>query len=96
MDVIVVIFAVLIYFLPALIALSRHHGNATAIFFLNLFLGWTLLGWVAALVWGLTKPSSVYQIQVESQKRIRCPHCAELILPAAKICPHCKTGLSTA
>jgi Superinfection immunity protein/Putative peptidoglycan binding domain len=42
------------YFLPALIAASRHHHNAMAIFALNLLLGWTVLGWIAALIWSLT------------------------------------------
>jgi hypothetical protein len=33
------IVAVLIYFLPTIVALSRGHLSALAIFFLNLFLG---------------------------------------------------------
>jgi len=39
----------------------RSHHNAATIFLLNLFLGWTFLGWVIALVWSATavqKPSS--------------------------------------
>lgn len=43
-----------IYLVPSLIAASRQHINAGAIFALNLFLGWTLLGWGAALVWAVT------------------------------------------
>lgn len=46
--------AVALYFLPLLIALPRNHHNALAIAALNLLLGWTLLGWIAALVWSLT------------------------------------------
>jgi Superinfection immunity protein len=46
--------SILLYFLPSIIAAARHHRNATAIFVLNLLLGWTFLGWVAALVWSLT------------------------------------------
>lgn len=42
------------YFLPALVAGARNHHNSGAIFALNLFLGWTFLGWVVALVWGFT------------------------------------------
>lgn len=51
-----VILAILIglYFLPAIIAARRHHRNKTPIFLLNLFLGWTLIGWVGALVWSTT------------------------------------------
>lgn len=48
--IIFIIIAVL-YFLPSIIAISRDHPNATGIFILNLFLGWTLLGWVGALIW---------------------------------------------
>jgi Superinfection immunity protein len=40
-----------IYFLPTIIAMARSHPATVPLFLLNLFLGWTLLGWVAALVW---------------------------------------------
>ena len=40
---------VAIYFLPSLIAVARHAHNATGIFMLNLFLGWTGVGWLIAL-----------------------------------------------
>ena len=43
-----------LYFLPSMLAASRKHLSASAIFFLNLFLGWTFLGWVAAFVWACT------------------------------------------
>ena len=42
------------YFLPVLVAYSRKHRSAMAIGFLNVFLGWTLLGWLIAMVWSLT------------------------------------------
>lgn len=45
--------AVLIYLIPTTIAHRRRHRNATGIFLLNLLLGWTLLGWVGALVWSV-------------------------------------------
>ena len=41
-------------FLPVSVAVKRGHPNAAAIFILNLLLGWTFLGWVAALVWSFT------------------------------------------
>lgn len=43
-----------LYFLPALVASNRRHHQTAAITVLNLFLGWTLLGWVAALIWAST------------------------------------------
>ena len=40
-----------IYFFPDWVAQSRGHPQRKSIFVLNLFLGWTFLGWVAALIW---------------------------------------------
>ena len=42
-----------LYCLPGLIAYRRGHPKRVAIGALNLLLGWTFLGWVAALVWAL-------------------------------------------
>jgi len=50
------IVAVSVYFIPTIVAKVRNHHNTMAIFLLNLFLGWSLLGWVAALVWAVIKP----------------------------------------
>lgn len=45
--------ALAIHFLPAIIAFSRKARNFWGIFAINFFLGWTLVGWVVALVWAL-------------------------------------------
>ncbi|WP_421791799.1 superinfection immunity protein [Hyphobacterium sp.] len=42
------------FFLPSLIALVRSHHNAFAIFLTNFLLGWTLIGWIIALIWSTT------------------------------------------
>lgn len=47
-----IVFALPLYFLPTLIALARRKTNKPPIFLLNLFAGWTVLGWIIALVWG--------------------------------------------
>jgi hypothetical protein len=51
-----------LYFLPTLIGMSRR--NVGAIFFLNLFLGWTVIGWVVCMVWALTKEEIVAPVVV--------------------------------
>ncbi|BBT40995.1 superinfection immunity protein [Pseudomonas putida] len=48
---ILLISAFVIYFLPTFIAARRGHPNGTSIFLLDLFLGWTGIGWLAALIW---------------------------------------------
>lgn len=51
----IIFLSALFYFIPWFIALARQHNNVVAIFFLNLFLGWTLIGWVGALVWACVR-----------------------------------------
>ena len=45
---------VVMYFIPAIVAHEKYHKNAGAIIVLNLFLGWTFIGWVLSLVWAFT------------------------------------------
>ena len=51
--------AAIFYFLPSVIAFTRRKRNAKAILALNLFMGWTFLGWVGALIWALLNDASV-------------------------------------
>ncbi len=52
--VVIVLAIVFVYFLPTVVALLRHKQNTLAIFLLNLFLGWTFVGWVFAIIWAAT------------------------------------------
>jgi hypothetical protein len=51
-----------VYLAPAAVAGNPGHRNAVAIFVLNLSLGWTVIGWLVALIWACTanttQPSS--------------------------------------
>jgi len=38
-----------LYFIPSIVAYSRHTGNRAAVLVIDFFLGWTFLGWVVAL-----------------------------------------------
>ena len=46
-----VCFLAIVYFIPSVVAYHRGHTSATGIMLLNIFLGWTVLGWIGALVW---------------------------------------------
>mgnify|MGYP000001648643 CR=1 FL=1 len=46
-----------VYFLPALIASNRKHPSRGGVWVLNLFLGWTVLGWIIALIWAASGES---------------------------------------
>jgi hypothetical protein len=43
----------LFYLLPFAIAFNKKRANTGAIFVLNLFLGWSFVGWVIDLVWAI-------------------------------------------
>ncbi len=42
-----------LYFLPTIIAAARHHNHLLPIVLVNIFAGWTFIGWIVALVWSL-------------------------------------------
>ncbi len=79
----------LVYFIPAFLAAFRGHHNSGAIGMLNIFLGWTIIGWIAALVWASTEPRH----PPSSEPTKRCPQCAELVLAQARKCKHCGSEL---
>jgi hypothetical protein len=55
------IFVIGLYFLPAIVASVRHTHNSTAILLLNIFLGWTVIGWFFALMMAIcSAPSYIY------------------------------------
>src|SRR5262245_57764754 len=50
------------YWIPTIVAFVRKHPSKGGVFALNLFFGWTFVGWVVSLVWALS--SSQVQQQV--------------------------------
>ena len=56
------IFGVGLYFLPAIIAAVRHTHNSTGILLLNLFLGWTMVGWFVALLMAIFSDAGLWAV----------------------------------
>ena len=42
-----------IYFVPVIVAYIRKHNNIIPITIMTIFIGWTFIGWLAALLWAL-------------------------------------------
>lgn len=98
-----------LYLLPTYEAWKNKHPNLTAIGLVNIFLGWSLVGWVFAVVWAYKKPESVViasgspvpfspppvsQPSAASARDTRkCPFCAEQVLIEAIKCKHCGSDL---
>ena len=94
------LFCFWIYFVPSIAAYRTKHHQFTAIVCLNTLAGWTFVGWIAALVWALTKPHVVLASrpgQVEGGETLTarnsaekvCPRCAERVKMAAIVCRYC-------
>jgi Superinfection immunity protein len=65
----IVVVLVVAYFIPAVVALLRSHRQKGAIIALNILLGWTFVGWVAALVWSFTNPTPVVVVHESSLRQ---------------------------
>lgn len=89
-----------LYLLPIYEATSNDHPSITSIALVNILLGWTLLGWVTALIWSLNKPQAQLMQAPNTPPPApqhdtkACPMCAESILIAAIKCKHCGADLA--
>lgn len=52
-EIVALAVVIALYFLPALIADRRHRHDLLVLAMFNALLGWTVLGWLLALVWSL-------------------------------------------
>lgn len=52
---ITLIICIFLYMLPTLIAFYNKEKNTAWIFVLNLLLGWSTIGWIAALIWAVVE-----------------------------------------
>ncbi len=80
---VVITFGLLIYLAPAIVAWKRGVSGSGIIFVLNVLIGWTVLGWMAVLVWaaaGDAHPAEAYRRHLARQMRIQAlpqfPLCA--------------------
>lgn len=55
---VVALAALVVYFLPAVIAMNYRVRRSGAITTMNLLLGWTFIGWALALVWAIAEAES--------------------------------------
>lgn len=81
-----------LYFLPTFVA--RKKRQFVSILVLNLLLGWTLIGWVGALVWALSSESQPIQVVVQqtpvvAQVSVLCSSCGKYSASGSKFCANC-------
>jgi len=64
MSVFFLLVGLALYCLPMIVAIIDKKAATGGIIILNLFLGWTILGWIGALIWAVTS-------EIEAQKANR-------------------------
>ncbi len=82
------------YLLPASVAGIRDHRNAAGIFLLNFFLGWTILGWIGALIWAVSAQDPqpqpvVVNVQTGPGGQVVASAVPAPPQPTAEYCPQC-------
>ena len=58
-----VVLSVFAYFIPSMLAGLRSHPRPWAVFLVNLFLGWTLVGWLVAMAWAVKRHSGTTTVK---------------------------------
>ena len=48
-----------LYLLPTIIVCTNGHTDKMGVFLVNLLLGWTILGWIGALIWAVCHKKEV-------------------------------------
>jgi len=81
------IFLVLLYFLPTIIARDKH--DVMAIFLVNLLFGWTVIGWFIALIWACAAERYVPIRAVPVSSGRFCSQCGTLSPYGAHFCSAC-------
>lgn len=74
----------LVYFLPAVIAKQRGCKATAGIVIVDIFLGWTFVGWVVALAWAASGESGVPQVNAVAP----CPVCGAQMRSADELRAH--------
>lgn len=54
----VIVLCIAVYFIPTVIAFMKQRTNKVSILLVNIFFGWSFIGWFIALIWAVnTDPS---------------------------------------
>jgi len=85
--------SLLVYFLPAFLA--RNKPNFTSILILNILAGWTVIGWIIALVWAISADSQqpvaapAQPQQPAASAGFYCTACGQPCPAGARFCSAC-------
>lgn len=60
-----------IYFLPSIYAYQTKHPKRDVVLLINMLTGWTVIGWIAAMVFAATKPQGGLENEIRALDSLR-------------------------
>ena len=86
------LFLTLLYFMPTIV--GHKHRNVLSIFLVNFFLGWTVIGWVIAMIWACSADAPPQVLVIAGPGQVPgathyCCHCGTLNVAGARFCAAC-------
>jgi len=77
----------LVYFLPTIV--GRHKSDALGIFIVNLLFGWTIIGWVIAMIWACAAENQIPARYAPVPAGRYCSRCGSFSSAGAHFCSSC-------
>ncbi len=84
-----------LYLVPSFTAVLRQRPNLQTIFIVNLLLGWTVIGWIVAMMWALKGLEREKSPRWGKSNRKPCPSCGHSLRKSARRCRYCGYTLET-
>ena len=88
---VVAVVVAIAYFVPTIVAVVRKHHWIPRIFVVNALLGWTVIGWIIALIWACAAEER-QPIYAYAGPARYCTRCGAMT-PGAHFCPTCARPL---
>jgi len=88
-----------LYFLPTILAVARNKTNVVGILLVNFLLGWSVIGWIVALVWAVSTERvdpvpPAQMVSMPQPVRRFCSRCGQPDQAGSRFCAHCGGAFS--
>ncbi|HEY2954155.1 MAG TPA: superinfection immunity protein [Candidatus Eisenbacteria bacterium] len=82
-----------VYLLPTIVAGVRKKKNLPKIVLVNVLLGWSVIGWIVAMVWAVSSEPEITTPGRPGSQIIGtlCSHCGKYTQPESRFCANCGT-----
>jgi hypothetical protein len=86
------LFLTLLYFMPTIV--GHKHRNVLSIFLVNFFFGWTVIGWVIAMIWACSADAPPQVLVIAGPGQVPgathyCCRCGTMSVAGARFCAAC-------